>query len=459
MSTPKIVPFRIVFVGDGGSGKTTLVQGLFDVEPVLERESFNYPYSPAERFYDQSVSALNIQIFIYRAQRFDRRQNQAYGTARLAVVVVDVTNQVSISNIGNWCGEIERYSHDNIHVLVVGMKCDVDEEDRVMSKEEINAKIKTFSNHQYIEMCRDDLHKKKTEFMHIVKNCFNGEVMSCYSTVQPFYSRTGQGTPAQFGAGLYGASARLHLDAIRCDDSHHLPFQLPVRRVTYTIEAAANNNSQPICDQLFQKVVMIGTARTTTRDAAIPSVFKSVYLVRKIFGQVREIHRQLGLWTVPLSSNNAAFWCSHPRLVGMLRYKFACGHDPIQFELASHNLRIFLRNNRDLDLMKRCCDLNKTRVVGTIESWFVDDAWYQWTVHGFMYSVIFGYLDITKYISQNSTIASPKLIKASRKKDKSNNNNNINNNNNNNSDSSILSTFNLSEHHIKEASQLALNND
>uniref|UniRef100_A0A6B2LRE6 Uncharacterized protein n=1 Tax=Arcella intermedia TaxID=1963864 RepID=A0A6B2LRE6_9EUKA len=51
------------------------------------------------------------------------------------VLVYDITNLESFVNIPKWLGEIDRFASDGVVILLVGNKCDMEMERKVMTQE------------------------------------------------------------------------------------------------------------------------------------------------------------------------------------------------------------------------------------------------------------------------------------------------------------------------------------
>ncbi|RWV86175.1 hypothetical protein GW17_00051956, partial [Ensete ventricosum] len=67
-------------------------------------------------------------------------------TIKLQIIVYDITEMESFNNIKQWLSEIDRYASDSVCKLLVGNKCDLDE-DRVVETEKAKVKmISTIAN-------------------------------------------------------------------------------------------------------------------------------------------------------------------------------------------------------------------------------------------------------------------------------------------------------------------------
>eukprot|EP01094_Clydonella_sp_ATCC50884_P010482 TRINITY_DN2014_c0_g1_i4.p1 TRINITY_DN2014_c0_g1~~TRINITY_DN2014_c0_g1_i4.p1 ORF type:complete len:223 (-),score=38.87 TRINITY_DN2014_c0_g1_i4:133-801(-) len=63
--------------------------------------------------------------------------NAYYRNAHGIMVFFDLTDMLSFSNVRQWLQEIERYASENLHVVLVGTKCDLKTK-RVVSEEAVS---------------------------------------------------------------------------------------------------------------------------------------------------------------------------------------------------------------------------------------------------------------------------------------------------------------------------------
>lgn len=81
---------------------------------------------------------LKIQIWDTAGQERFRTITTAYYRGAMGILLVyDVTDRNSFSNVKNWIRQIEQHASENVDLILVGNKCDADEDDsRKVSKEE-----------------------------------------------------------------------------------------------------------------------------------------------------------------------------------------------------------------------------------------------------------------------------------------------------------------------------------
>merc|ERR1719264_1257955 len=126
--------FKLLIIGNSSVGKT----------------SFLFRYADAS-FTSAFVSTVGIDFKVKTVFRQDKRVKlqiwdtagqERYRTITTAyyrgamgfILMYDVTNEESFSSVHDWCTQIKTYSWDNAQVILVGNKCDMEDE-RVISYE------------------------------------------------------------------------------------------------------------------------------------------------------------------------------------------------------------------------------------------------------------------------------------------------------------------------------------
>ena len=117
--------FKVLFIGDSGTGKSSLILRFVD-------DSFNTSFISTIgvdfKIKTVDVEGMRIKMQIWDTagqERFRTIVSSYYRGAHGIVVVYDVTERQSFSKIQHWLKEIENYGTDEIIKLIVGNKCDL----------------------------------------------------------------------------------------------------------------------------------------------------------------------------------------------------------------------------------------------------------------------------------------------------------------------------------------------
>uniref|UniRef100_A0A3Q1JKG3 Ras homolog family member F n=1 Tax=Anabas testudineus TaxID=64144 RepID=A0A3Q1JKG3_ANATE len=116
--------FKIVIVGDGGCGKTSLLM-------VYAKGDFPEKYAPSvfEKYVTtMSLDGKEIQLNLYDTagqDDYDRLRPLSYQEANLVLVCFDVTNPTSFENVLiKWYPEVKHFCRD-VPVILIGCKTDL----------------------------------------------------------------------------------------------------------------------------------------------------------------------------------------------------------------------------------------------------------------------------------------------------------------------------------------------
>lgn len=127
--------FKIILLGNIAVGKTCLLS--YFVDNVFRTE---YTCTVGVDFKVKTVSIepdkkIDLQIWDTSGEeRFKTITKQYYRDASGILIVFDVTNEKSFLDVANWIEDIKNYSKLNVSIVLVGNKCDL-ENQRVVSRE------------------------------------------------------------------------------------------------------------------------------------------------------------------------------------------------------------------------------------------------------------------------------------------------------------------------------------
>jgi GTP-binding nuclear protein Ran len=146
--------YKIVLVGDGGVGKTTLVKrlrtGIFEPRYVATLGVEVHPL-----VFETNYGTFTLNVWDTAGQsKFGGLADGYYIFADGAIVVYDVTSMLTYQHVPEWIAKVQRVE-PNIPLLLCGNKVDVDKKVFMNNDYDISAK----SNYQLYEMFAEMLRK------------------------------------------------------------------------------------------------------------------------------------------------------------------------------------------------------------------------------------------------------------------------------------------------------------
>lgn len=126
--------FKILIIGNSSVGKTSFLFRYAD-------DSFSSAFVSTVGI-DFKVKTIVRQDKRVKLQIWDTAGQERYRTITTAyyrgamgfILMYDITNEDSFAAVQDWCTQIKTYSWDNAQVVLVGNKCDLEDE-RVVSME------------------------------------------------------------------------------------------------------------------------------------------------------------------------------------------------------------------------------------------------------------------------------------------------------------------------------------
>ena len=118
--------FKFVLIGDSGVGKSCLILRFCDdtyTESFISTIGVDFKLRTIE--VNQKIIKLQIWDTCARPYFRNTNTNVPFRGAHGIIVVFDVTDQASFSNVKQWFQEIDRYACENVNRILVGCKCDL----------------------------------------------------------------------------------------------------------------------------------------------------------------------------------------------------------------------------------------------------------------------------------------------------------------------------------------------
>ena len=158
---------KIVIIGDSGVGKSSMLLRFVE----NKYDDFFLPTIGLEFF----IKKININNKIYKIHIWDLAGQDRcrslvtsyYRNAQGILLAFDLTNQDSFKNIEKWISNIYKYGRNNVKIILVGTKSDL-EQDIKVSAEQIE-KFAQYINVSYYEISAKNNSNIEESFEDLVK--------------------------------------------------------------------------------------------------------------------------------------------------------------------------------------------------------------------------------------------------------------------------------------------------
>lgn len=171
-----IPTFKLVIVGDGGTGKTTFVKrhlsGEFEKRYV---PTIGVEVHPMK--FDTNCGPIKFEVWDTAGQeKFGGLKDGYYVEAHCAIIMFDVTSRDTYKNVATWYKDLTRVC-DRIPIVLVGNKCDV--KDRKVKPRQISFHRK--KNLQYYDVSAKSNYNFERPFLWIARKLTgnNGLQFTC----------------------------------------------------------------------------------------------------------------------------------------------------------------------------------------------------------------------------------------------------------------------------------------
>jgi Ras-related protein Rab-11A len=141
--------FKVVLIGDSGVGKSNILSRYIRDEFSIETKSTVGVEFGSKKI---KVKGTNIKAQIWDTagqERYKSITNAYYKGAKGALVVFDISRRETFSTIDRWISELKSNADNDVSVILIGNKADL-EEQRQVKVEEGKAKAEHY-NIAYIE--------------------------------------------------------------------------------------------------------------------------------------------------------------------------------------------------------------------------------------------------------------------------------------------------------------------
>ncbi|XP_076577835.1 ras-related protein Rab-19-like [Chaetodon auriga] len=130
--------FKIILIGDSNVGKTCVVQN-FKSGIFSEKQQNTIGVDFSVRTVDIEGKKVKMQVWDTAGQeRFRTITQSYYRSAHGAIIAYDITRPSTFDSVTHWIKEVELYGASNVVLVLIGNKCDLEQERQVQFEEACN---------------------------------------------------------------------------------------------------------------------------------------------------------------------------------------------------------------------------------------------------------------------------------------------------------------------------------
>jgi small GTP-binding protein len=127
--------FKIVLIGDSGVGKTNILSRYINNEFSLATQS-TVGVEFGSKILKKNGKAIKLQIWDTAGQeRYKSITSAYYKGSKGAFVVYDITRKTTYDNIDKWIGELKTNGSEDVLIMLVGNKSDLEDKREVITEE------------------------------------------------------------------------------------------------------------------------------------------------------------------------------------------------------------------------------------------------------------------------------------------------------------------------------------
>lgn len=140
--------YKVILVGDPAVGKTNILS-RFTKDEFMEDSRSTVGVEFTTKIFSVRTYRVKVNIWDTAGQeRFRSITLSYYKGSKGAIIVFDVSRRETFNNIEKWHKDLVGNTDNNISIIIVGNKCDL--ENRAVSAEEAQEKARDLSKFFYL---------------------------------------------------------------------------------------------------------------------------------------------------------------------------------------------------------------------------------------------------------------------------------------------------------------------
>ena len=136
--------FKIILIGDSGVGKTNILSRYVN-NSFSDSTKSTVGVELGCNIEDINNTKIKIQIWDTAGQeRYKSITKTYYKGSKGALIIYDISRKESFTNVDKWIGDLKEYGEENVCILLIGNKSDLDNI-RQVSTDEVTKKAAQYN--------------------------------------------------------------------------------------------------------------------------------------------------------------------------------------------------------------------------------------------------------------------------------------------------------------------------